>query len=57
MGAAIVFIAVGGSIRLAMAGDAEARFACGDACADGVPLGGLDGRGGTDSFVDPRIGS
>lgn len=48
---------IGGSMRLAIAGDAEARLMCGDACAEGAAVGGLDGRGGTYSFVDPRIGS
>lgn len=44
-------------MRLEIAGDADARLKCGDACAEGVPLVGADGRGGADSRVEPLIGS
>ena len=36
MGSVVAFVAAGGSMRLAIAGDADARFVCGDACADAV---------------------
>lgn len=56
-----MLMAVGGGwTRLAIDGDAEARFTCGEACAeecpfDGTEGGGCDGR--EDSTVEPRMGS
>ena len=44
------FVTAGGSIRLAIEGDADARFTCG-ACLS-VP-----GTAGRDSIVEPLIGS
>ena len=50
------FIAVGGSIRLAIDGDADARLTCGEACAGCMLVVG--GWGGRDaSIVEPLIGS
>ena len=51
-----VFVTVGGSIRLAIDGDADARLTCGDPCAGGGPFAGCGGRCAA-SVVDPRIGS
>ena len=52
-----VLEAFGGSIRLAIDGDADARLTYEDACAGCVPLEALAGRGGGASMVEPRIGS
>lgn len=57
-GGAEVLIAVGGGLtRLAIEGDA--RFTCGDACAECEPFDGTvgGGCGRVGSTVEPRMGS
>ena len=51
------FVIVGGSIRLDIAGDADARLACEGACTGGGPFGGCEARGSMESMVDPLTGS
>lgn len=48
---------MGGSIRLEIEGDADARFTWGEACADGVPFDVLAGRDCAISMTAPRTGS
>ena len=46
-GAGGAFVAAGGSMTLAIAGEADARLTGGDGCAVLVPFGGFEGRGST----------
>ena len=51
------FVVVGGSMRLDIAGDADARLTCEGACAGGGPFVGFDARGSMESMVEPLTGS
>lgn len=48
---------LGGSIRLLMEGEADARLMWGEACAEGMPFAVSDDGCGAESMMEPRIGS